>query len=63
MFEEKSLVEEAQRLVLRLGRKRLGQPDAAAEANLRAIRDLGRLERLVGAVLTTESWQGFLETP
>jgi predicted transposase YdaD len=56
-------VEESHRLLLRLGSKRFGVPDAAVEATLRAIQDLDRLERLADTVLSAESWQEFLATP
>ena len=50
-------------LLLRLGRKRFGSPDHAAENELAAITDLDRLERLADAILTAESWTGLLATP
>jgi hypothetical protein len=56
-------VDEGHRLLLRMGRNRFGEPDAATEAALRALRDLDRLERLADAVLTARSWQEFLATP
>ena len=52
-----------QRLILRLGRKRLGQPDEGITAALHAIKDLDRLERLADAVMDTASWQQLLATP
>ena len=51
-----------QRLLLRLGRKRLGQPDEATIAALHAIKDLDRLERLGDAVIDVGSWQELLAT-
>lgn len=51
------------RLLLRLGRKRFGNPDAATESELIAIKDLERLERLADAILTAETWQELLATP
>ncbi len=67
LFEEKGRVEgmiqDRHRVLLQLGRKTLGPPDAATEAAVRAIRDFDRLERLTDAVLTTSSWQEFLATP
>jgi predicted transposase YdaD len=56
-------VEESHRLLLRLGSKCLGAPDAVTEAALRAVRDLDRLDRLADAVLNAQSWQEFLATP
>ena len=51
------------RLLLRLGRKQIGNPDAATEAALSAITDLDRLERLGDAVLTAKTWSELLGTP
>jgi hypothetical protein len=51
------------RILLRLGRKQFGPADPAAEADLRAIKDLERLERLADAILTANSWQELLMTP
>lgn len=52
-----------QRLLLRLGRKWLGQPSEAIIAALRGIKDLDRLERLGDAVTDVASWQDLLATP
>jgi hypothetical protein len=49
--------------ILRQGRKRFGPADAATEAALKAITDLDRLDRLIDAVLTVNSWQELLATP
>lgn len=51
------------RLLLRLGRKQIGAPDAATEAKLTALTDLDRLERLADAILTAKSWAELLATP
>jgi hypothetical protein len=51
------------KIVLRQGSKRFGVPSAAIESEPLAIKDLGRLERLVDALLTANSWQEFLATP
>ncbi len=51
------------RVLLRLGQKQLGPPDAATEAELKAVRDLDRLERLADAILTAKSWAELLATP
>lgn len=56
-------LERSHRLLLRLGRKCFGPPDAAAESALTAIKDLERLERLADAILTATSWQELLATP
>jgi hypothetical protein len=52
-----------QRLLLRLGRKRLGQPGDAIVSALHGIKDLDRLERLGDAVIDVASWQELLATP
>ena len=49
-------------LLLRQGRQRFGEPDAADEAELKSIRDLERLERLADAILTAKSWSELLAT-
>lgn len=67
LYEEKGrmegLVEASHRMLLRQGHTRFGKPDSTVEAELRAIRNLDRLERLADAVLTAHSWQEFLATP
>ncbi len=50
------------RLLFRLGRKRFGQPDAQTEAELSAIKDSERLDRMADAILTVGSWQELLAT-
>jgi hypothetical protein len=59
LYEEKGRqegrVEEGKRFLLRLGSRRLGAPDEANEAALRAIDDLDRLERMGDIVLTAAS--------
>lgn len=49
-------------LLLRLGRKRFGPPDASTESALTSIKDLERLERLADAILTATSWSELLAT-
>src|SRR5438445_2691240 len=44
----------AQRMILLRGGKRLGEPDAASEAALGAIRDLDRLMRINAAAVTAQ---------
>lgn len=51
------------RLLLRLGKQRFGPPDAEVESALTSIKDLDRLERMAGALLTVSSWQELLSTP
>jgi hypothetical protein len=53
----------AQRLLLRHGSRRFGEPDHTTEKSLLAITDLDRLDRLTDAVLTTTNWRELLATP
>jgi hypothetical protein len=49
-----------QEMLLRLGRKRLGPPAEAAEANIKAIKDVERLETLAERLLDATSWEELL---
>ena len=60
---EEGEIRSSHNLLLRLGRKLIGAPDVAAEAELKSIRDVDRLGRLADAVLTAKSWQELLATP
>jgi hypothetical protein len=62
-FEENGAIREAQRIIIRVGQKRLGIADEATTAALKAIIDLDRLERLADAVLSAASWRELLATP
>jgi predicted transposase YdaD len=53
-------VQEARKLLLRLGSKQLGRPSARTQAALAKIDDLDRLEALIERLETVESWQGLL---
>lgn len=55
--------EEAKKMLLLQGRERFGSPGEATKAQLQAISDLERLERLIISVLRVSSWQELLETP
>ncbi len=61
--ETKGRAEEARKLLLRLGRKHLGEPEATVEAAVRAITDLDRLELMAERVSEVASWQDLLQTP
>lgn len=50
-------------LLLRLGRKHFGSPDAETLAAVEAITDLARLERLGEQLLDAVSWRDLLATP
>jgi len=56
----KGLAEEARRINLRLGRKRLGAVDETVEAKLNAIVDLERLEELTERINQVSSWDELL---
>src|SRR5207245_7714078 len=57
---EESRVQEAQKLLLRLGRKRFGPPDPRTINDIETLRDLKRLEQLNERVLEVSSWQQLL---
>jgi hypothetical protein len=52
-----------QRVLLRQGRKRLGEPDESVQAALKAITDVDRLERMSERLLEVRTWQDLLATP
>jgi len=49
--------------LLRLGRRRFGEPNADAEATLRGINDPERLSRMIDVLLDVSSWDELLATP
>ena len=53
---------EAQNLLLRLGRKRLGSPNSLVVDQLSSISDRERLEELCERLLEVQSWQELLES-
>lgn len=61
--EAKGRTEEARKLLLRLGRKHLGEPEAPVEAAVLAITDLEHLELLAERVWEVSNWQELLATP
>jgi predicted transposase YdaD len=52
--------DEARKLLLRLGRKHLGEPGTTIEAAVRAINDLDRLELLAERITEVADWQELL---
>lgn len=58
--KEEGRVEEARRMLLLMGGKRLGEPDAQAQAALDAITSHERLEQLATRLFEAESWQELL---
>jgi predicted transposase YdaD len=59
----KGALAEARKIVLRLGGKRFGPPNAQATAALERIADIGRLEELSERLLSAGSWQELLGLP
>jgi len=60
---DRGRVDEARRIVLRLGRRRWGEPDAPALAALQALQDVQRLEALTERVDNVSGWEELLATP
>jgi hypothetical protein len=54
-------IEEARKLLLRLGQKRFGPADEAVSNALTLIEDLERLEQMIAGLDDTSSWQELLE--
>ena len=61
--EARGRAEEERRILLRLGTRRLGPPDAATAATLRALSDIDRVERMTERLLDATSWADVLSTP
>ena len=59
---EEARVDGARRLLLRLGTRTFGAPDANAEASLARIDDLYVLERLSDNLLSAASWSDLLRS-
>lgn len=57
---EEGAIAHTQELVLKLGRKRLGEPSDKQANKLKAIQDLDRLDRLVEKAPTAKSWDALL---
>ena len=53
--------DEARRMFLRLGRKRLGEPDAVTQAIIDAITSSERFEALADRLFEVETWQELLK--
>ena len=51
---------EARKIILHLGRKRFGEPDASVRSRLEAIWDLEKLEQLGERLLIVWSWDELL---
>jgi hypothetical protein len=53
----------AKKDILLVGEKRFGAPDESVKAQLDAITDLDRLDRMLLKSITTASWKEILDTP
>ncbi len=53
-------VQEARKLLLQLGSKQLGAPNARTQTVVNKISDLGRLEALIERLGTVETWHALL---
>jgi hypothetical protein len=62
---KQGMIMETQRLILRLGQSRFGQPDAQVFAVIEAIKELDRLDLLSNRLLSTStsSWAELLDEP
>jgi hypothetical protein len=60
---EEGEVRGARWVLLRQGRKKLGEPDEATQRALLAITDLDRIGRLSDRLPEVSSWQELLQTP
>lgn len=58
--EARGKAEEARRLLLRIGGKRLGPPDAQTEAAIAALDSVEQLEQMADRLLEVESWNELL---
>jgi predicted transposase YdaD len=56
-------IEARQEVLLELGQKRFGTPDASTETAVRAIADLERLKQLSERLLDASSWEELLGAP
>jgi len=61
--QEQGEVRAIRRVLLRQGRKRFNEPDAATKATLETITDVARLERMCVRLLEVSTWQDLLVTP
>ena len=59
---EEGALREARKLLLRMGQRKFGAPEPAAEAAVQAIADLDRLERMSDRIFDATSWPDLLAT-
>jgi hypothetical protein len=58
--EARGRLDEAKRILLRLGTKRFGLPDARTQAALEAVSDVERVERLTDRLFDGTGWDEVL---
>jgi len=58
--EAKGKAEEARKMIFLLGRVKLGEPSAEAEAALNGLSDVGQLEELGVRLLRASNWEELL---
>jgi hypothetical protein len=56
-------LEQARRMIERMGRVKLGDPDESTKLTIAACFDLDRLELLFERILEVNSWEELLATP
>ncbi|MCZ2342225.1 MAG: hypothetical protein LC104_10580 [Bacteroidales bacterium] len=61
--ERRGKLKRSHHLLLLLGQQRFGEPDTATTAEIQAIQDMKRLERMSIAILIVNSWSALLATP
>lgn len=54
--EARGRVDEARRLLIKVGSKHLGSPDARTKAKIEAISDVAQLDQLTERTLEVERW-------
>lgn len=57
---EDAEIKRSHRILLKLGQKQFGEPGPLVEAELKSIRDLDRLDRIIDIILTANSWEELL---
>ncbi len=60
MGRAEGLVDEAREILLRLGRKTLGQPDEQVLSRIAGIRDLDRLNSMIDRILEIRTWEDLM---
>ena len=60
---EEGRIDEARKMLLRLGGKHIGPADAATQAAIEAIDDRGRLEETAERASDVSSWEDLLSAP